>query len=97
LSLFGVIRGGDSFEDFEFSEGDSSLGGFVGQHTSHSLPEDFGGGSVMLQPSAGVGSAWFVQEFVEFYFVSEKRSRSKIKLIMQSRKGQIRIYLEDLF
>jgi hypothetical protein len=35
----------------------------------------------MLEPSAGVGSARFVQEFVEFHFVSEKRPRSLVKLI----------------
>ena len=50
------------------------------EHSSDGLPEYFGGGSVMLQPPAGVRGARFVQELVEFNFVSEKRPRSSVNL-----------------
>lgn len=74
LSFFGVIRGWDALEDLELSERGGTFGRFVGQHASHSPPEDLGGTSVVLDPSAGVMRGGFVEELVELDLVSEERA-----------------------
>ena len=48
----------------------------MGEHTSYSLPEDSGRGSVMKETSLGVVVHPFVKIFREFNSVSEKRSRN---------------------
>jgi hypothetical protein len=48
----------------------------------------------MLEPSTGVGSARFVQEFVEFHFVSEKRSRS-IQNWYSDTKKNLKVFFSD--
>jgi len=74
LAFFGVIRGWDALEDLELSERGGTFGSLVGQHASHSPPEDLGGTSVVLDPSAGVVRGGFVEELVELDLVSEERA-----------------------
>jgi len=75
LSLSGVIRGGDTFEDLELTKGGGTSGSFMGKHASDGSPEDSGGGSVMDDTSSGVVDHLLSHEFRELDLVSEEGAR----------------------
>ena len=72
LSLSGIIRSGDTFEDLELTEGSSTSGGFMGKHTSDGSPEDSGRSSVMDSTSTGVVDHLLSHVFRELDLVSEE-------------------------
>ena len=60
-ALHAVVGGRHTLIDFEASEREGTTGRLVGEHAAHSLPEDLGGGAVVVGTTAGVGVATLVQ------------------------------------
>jgi len=72
LSLSGVIRSGDTFEDLELTKSGSTSGGLMGKHASDGSPEDSGRSSVVDNTSSGVVDHLLSHEFRELDLVSEE-------------------------
>ena len=72
LLLGGVIRSGNTFENFKSAQSCGTDSGFVGQHSSNASPEDSWWGSVVDEGSSGVSQKSLSQKLSEFGFVSEQ-------------------------
>ena len=53
-ALLGVVRSGDSLENFETAQSSGSTGSFVRDHASDGAPEDTGRSAVVHEGAAGV-------------------------------------------